>query len=151
VPAGGADGVLAALGDLTGGFVLRAADGRLSFTCSRGGEAARVTAGEPLAAGRRTVGVRFRPGSDPAGTAGSLSLLDGGAEIASVPLDGPWPVSFQHGGTGLRVGYDRGLPVDTGYRPPHRWNGVLHELVIDTAAVPEPDLEAELRTALHSD
>ncbi|MFI0350297.1 arylsulfatase [Actinomadura sp. 9N407] len=151
VPEGGADGVLAALGDLTGGFVLRAAGGRLSFTCSRGGEADRVTADGPLPPGRRTVGVRFRPGSDPAGSGGRLSLLDGGEEIASVPLGGPWPVSFQHGGTGLRVGYDRGLPVDKDYRPPHRWNGVLHELVIDTAAVREPDLEAELRTALHSD
>jgi hypothetical protein len=41
--------------------------------------------------------------------------------------------------------------VDRAYKVPNRWNGVIHEVVIDTAAVPPPDLEDELRAALHSD
>ncbi|WP_436771687.1 arylsulfatase [Yinghuangia sp. YIM S09857] len=148
VPDEGAEGVLCAFGDLTGGFVLRAADGRLSFTCSRAGEVDRVTADAPLAPGRRVVGVRYRPGTE---TPGTLSLLDDGTEIASAPLGGPWPVAFQHGGAGLSVGKDHGLPVDRAYSPPNRWTGTLHKVEIDTAAVPEPDLDTALRTALHSD
>nr|WP_269453229.1 arylsulfatase [Yinghuangia sp. ASG 101] len=151
VPDDGGDGVLAAFGDLNGGFVLRVADGRLSFTCSRAGDIDRVTADQPLAPGRRTVGVRYRPSAAGAGSPGTLSLIDDGKETASAPMGGAWPVSFQHGGTRLSVGYDRGLPVDKDYRPPHPWNGVLHDVVLDAAPVPEPDLESEMRAALHSD
>ncbi|WP_436791466.1 sulfatase-like hydrolase/transferase [Yinghuangia sp. YIM S10712] len=151
VPEGDANGVLAALGDLTGGFVLRVADGRLSFTCSRAGEVDRVTADGPLAPGRHTVGVRFRPGTGGSDDAGTFALLEDGKEIASTALGGPWPVAFQHGGAGLSIGHDRGLPVDRAYRPPHRWNGVLHEVAVHTGTPPEPDLASELRTALHSD
>lgn len=151
VPDGPADGVLAALGDLTGGFVLRVADGRLSFTCSRAGEADRVTADRPLAPGRRTVAVRYRPGDGTPDAPGTFVLLDDGEEIASTPIGGPWPTAFQHGGAGLSIGHDRGLPVDRAYRPPHPWNGVLHSVTVDTGTTPEPDLATELRTALHSD
>ncbi|UGQ12712.1 sulfatase-like hydrolase/transferase [Yinghuangia sp. ASG 101] len=151
VPDDAAHGVLAALGDLTGGFVLRVAEGRLAFTCSRAGETDRVIADRPLAPGRRTVGVRYRPGDGSPDAAGTFVLLDDGAEIASAPVGGPWPTAFQHGGAGLSIGHDRGLPVDRAYRPPHAWNGVLHEVAVDTGTTPEPDLATELRTALHSD
>jgi arylsulfatase len=148
VPEGGAEGVVCSFGDLTGGFVLYAKDGRLAFTCSRAGEVDRVVADAPLAPGRRTVGVCFRPGE---GEHGSLGLIEDGKETAAVPLGGAWPVAFQHGGAGLTLGRDRGLPVDRAYQVPFAWNGDLHEVVIDTAAVPVPDLDTELRTALHSD
>lgn len=145
VPDGGAEGVLCALGDLNGGFVLYAPDGRLTFACSRAGDHDRVAAPDPLPPGRHRVGVRYDP------EARTFALLQNGEQVASTDVGGDFPISFQHGGTGLCVGYDRGLPVERDYRVPARWTGVLHELVVDTAKPPALDLETELRTALHSD
>ncbi|WP_037604468.1 arylsulfatase [Streptacidiphilus rugosus] len=145
VPPGGADGVVCALGDLIGGFVLRVADGRLVFACSRAGDLDRVQAPEPLPPGPATVGVRFDAG------ARTFALLHDGAVVATTSLGGDFPIAFQHGGTGLCVGHDRGLPVEAGYRPPHPFTGTIHRLVVDTDPGPAPDLADEVRTALHSD
>ena len=149
VPEAGAEGVLCSFGDSTGGFALWARDGGLRFTCSRAGDLDRVVATGQLPPGRRKVGVRFRPG--PPEGEGTLSLMEDGVETVAVGLGGPWPLSFQHGGTGLCVGYDRGLPVDAAYTVPNRWTGVLHDLVIEIGAAPVLDLPTELRAALHSD
>ena len=37
------------------------------------------------------------------------------------------PMVFQHGGTVLMLGRDRGLPVCDDYEPPFPWTGTLHE------------------------
>ncbi|QKG22935.1 arylsulfatase [Actinomadura verrucosospora] len=140
---GGADGVVCALGDRIGGFVLHAVGGRLAFACSRAGDLDRVTAAEPLPSGRHRIGVGVR--------GGTITLYLDGRDIASGPLGGEWPVTFQHGGAGLRIGHDAGLPVEDGYRPPARWNGTVHLIEIDTAPVPDPTAQDGLRTALHSD
>ncbi|KAB2381845.1 arylsulfatase [Actinomadura montaniterrae] len=140
---GGADGVVCALGDRIGGFVLRADGGRLAFACSRAGDLDRVTATDPLPEGRHRIGVRVH--------GGTITLLLDGEEIASGALGGEWPVAFQHGGAGLRIGHDAGLPVEDGYRPPARWNGTVHQIEIDTAPVAAPAPQDGLRTALHSD
>ena len=145
IPVDGARGVLCALGNLTGGFVLHAAAGTLTFACSRAGELDRVEAARPLPPGRQTVGVRY------AADEHVFTLLRNGEPIGSAPVSGSFPLVFQHGGAGLCIGYHTGLPVENGYRPPHRWNGVLHELVIDTAKPPAFDLDTEIRTAMHSD
>ncbi|HEU5027184.1 MAG TPA: hypothetical protein VFV01_19860 [Spirillospora sp.] len=107
----------------------------------------------PYGLPRRAV---YRPGGGPVHDE-SLPLLTGGftltadAGIASGALGGGWPVAFQHGGAGLRIGHDAGLPVEDGYRPPARWNGTVHRIEIDTAPVPDPTPQDGLRTALHSD
>jgi arylsulfatase len=145
VPATGANGVPCALGDHTGGFILRAADGRLVFACSRAGDVDRVAAPDPLPPGRTTVGVRYDA------KARTFTLLHDGQPIAQTRLGGDFPVAFQHGGTGLCVGHDRGLPVEEAYRPPHPFTGTVHTLVIDTVHTLAPDLTDEIRTALHSD
>lgn len=145
VPADGADGVLCALGDRTGGFVLYAASGRLTFVCSRAGDVDRVTAPESLPSGRHSLGVHFDAST------GTLTLVQDNRALTVGTLSGPWPSVFQHGGAGLYVGHDRGLPVEDGYVPPARWAGEIHELTIDTAPVPPPDPADELRAALHGD
>ncbi|MFE0173553.1 sulfatase-like hydrolase/transferase [Streptomyces sp. NPDC059002] len=155
---GAAAGVLCALGDLNGGFVLYAHEGRPAFACSRAGDLDRVAADAPLTPGRHRIGVRFDPaqGQQPPGH-GRFTLVVDGADVAAVPLGGAFPYTFQHGGTGLCVGYDRGLAVDPGaYRPPYPWRGTLHDVVIDTTAARESGAarrtaEDEARDALHSD
>lgn len=145
VPDEGATGVLCALGDLNGGFVLHAPDGRLAFACSRAGDLDRVVAPSPLPPGRHVVGVRYDLETR------SFSLLQSGAVVASVELGGEFPIAFQHGGTGLCIGYDRGLPVEDSYRVLARFTGVLHEVVIDLAKPTGVDLESTIHAALHSD
>ncbi|MGP3690915.1 arylsulfatase [Streptomyces sp. IBSNAI002] len=145
VPEAGADGVLCALGDRTGGFVLHSVAGRLTLACSRAGDMDRVTAPEPLPAGRHHVGFRFDA------QAKEFALLQNGHTVAAVPLGGDFPFVFQHGGTGLCIGYDRGLPVEDTYRPPHQWTGTIHEVVIDTVPGPARELSDEIRSALHGD
>ncbi|QHF94687.1 sulfatase [Streptomyces sp. NHF165] len=145
IPQDGAAGVLCALGDRTGGFVLHALAGRLTLACSRAGDLDRVTAPGPLPPGRHRIGFRFDA------RAREFALLQDGRTVAAVPLGGDFPLVFQHGGTGLCVGHDRGLPVDDTYRPPHPWTGVLHEIVLDSVPAPAPELSEEVRTALHGD
>lgn len=145
VPQDGASGVLCALGDLNGGFALYVLAGRLVFVCSRAGETDRVAAPEALAPGRVRPGVRFDA------EAGTFALLQDGETVAEVALGGAFPLTFQHGGTGLCVGHDRGLPVEDTYRPPFPFHGTLHEVTLETEPVPPPDPVDEVRTALHSD
>ena len=63
------------------------------------------------------------------------------------------PFVWQHGGTALRLGSDDGFPVTDDYAPPFAWNGVLHEVVVDTSAdaIPaDPTLAAHAeRVELH--
>ncbi|HEY6788947.1 MAG TPA: hypothetical protein VI365_16700 [Trebonia sp.] len=58
---------------------------------------------------------------------------------------------MQHGGAGLRLGADTGLPVSPRYTVPAPWNGRLVSVRIQTPGPQQPDLRDELRTALHAD
>ena len=61
------------------------------------------------------------------------------------------PLVFQHGGTMLTLGRDRGLPVAADYDPPFAWNGVLHQLVIETGPAIAPSIAEAARALLHSE
>jgi arylsulfatase len=140
VPVGGAEGVLAALGDWNGGYALYAVEGRLAFAFSRGGEILRVVAASPLPAGRHRLGVH--------GGAGCFALSVDDEPTGEVSFEGGLPFALQHGGAALRLGYDSGFPVCDDYAPPARWTGELHELVVESGvAPPVPDV----RAALHAD
>jgi arylsulfatase len=56
---------------------------------------------------------------------------------------------FQHGGTALVLGRDRGLPVSDDYEPPFPWTGTLHEVVVETGPAIEPALAERMRALLH--
>ena len=55
---------------------------------------------------------------------------------------------WQHGGTALSLGRDRGFPVCDDYEVPFAWNGVLHEVVVEVGRAMPPDPGVELRVAL---
>ena len=123
-----AAGVLAAMGDWTGGFALFVRDGRLVFVLNRAGDEARVES-DVVDTGRSPpvvvrVHARLRgPG---------VGLFHDDELVAHAVLPVPAPMVFQHGGTMLMLGRDRGLPVCADYEPPFPWTGVLHEVVIET-------------------
>jgi arylsulfatase A-like enzyme len=139
VPDGGASGVLAALGDWNGGWALYAADERLVFAFSRGGELLRVASLDALSPGRHRVGA--------SGAGSGFTLWCDDVAIGELQFEGGLPFALQHGGTGLCLGYDRGFPVSDDYTPPAPWNGQLYDVVIESGLVPPPDV----RAALHAD
>jgi arylsulfatase len=140
-------GVLCAMGDWTGGFALYVRDGRLVFALNRAGDPATVTSDVPVPPGEHTLACAYSPG----GGAPELTLWCDDGAIGGAELPFALPVVWQHGGTSLQLGEDRGLPVSTDYEVPFRWNGELHEIVVETGAAlarPTPD---EVRAAVHSE
>jgi len=147
VPPEGAEGVLFALGDWNGGFALIAVDGRLVLVFSRAGELLEMVADEPVPSGDQVLGVT----SVPAGTTGSFTLLHGARAVGRLEYDGQLPLAVQHGGAGLRIGHDAGLPVTDRYAPPFPWTGGLRRVVFAMPGAVLANIEQEIRVALHSD
>ena len=142
------NGVLAALGDWNGGYALFAADGRLAFTLARAGELIEVTADRPIPPGPGRLSVSYQPG--PEGT-GTFRLFHDDTAAGELAFDGGFPLALQHGGAGLRLGTDTGLPVSPRYTVPAPWNGTLLGVRIQTPGSWQPDPLDQLRTALHAD
>ena len=61
------------------------------------------------------------------------------------------PLALQHGGAGLRLGYDSGFPSRPATRPPAPFTGVVHASASTRRAPPPPDPADEVRAALHGD
>ena len=136
------------LGDWNGGFALSVADGLLAFSFSRAGELHEAVAEVPAPAGRQTLGVSYVVGTDHGGT---FTVLHGDTPVGSTSFTGMLPFALQHGGAGLRLGFDVGFPVSERYRPPARWKGMLYSLRIETPGAPPVNTADEVRSALHSD
>ncbi|UBU18218.1 arylsulfatase [Nonomuraea gerenzanensis] len=141
------DGVLLAVGDWHGGFALHVAQGRLAFTFARPCDVLEVVADRPVPPGRRLLGVAHTAGAGGC----AFHLLYGDTVVGSLAFDGLLPVVLQHGGAGLRLGYDAGLPVSERYTVPGTWNGGLFSVRVRTPGFGKPDPLAEVRAALHSD
>jgi arylsulfatase len=138
-------GVLCALGDWNGGYALFVDGATLVFTLCRAGDVLEIAGDRPLPAGPASLAVNCEVG--PGG--GAFTLLCGETELGRLEFDGVLPIAIQHGGAGLRLGHDVGLPVSTRYRAPAHWNGTLHALRIETPGAPRPKASDEVRGALH--
>jgi arylsulfatase len=71
--------------------------------------------------------------------------------VGSTSFTGMIPFALQHGGAGLRLGFDVGFPVSERYQPPGRWNGTVHSFRIEAPGPAPVDTAEEIRSALHSD
>ncbi len=147
VPDAGAAGILGAMGDWTGGFALFVRDGRLVFVLNRAGDEGRVESEATVPSGRHELACVYTPGLAGPGVA----LYHDDELIAHAVLPVTAPLVFQHGGTMLLLGRDRGLPVAADYEPPFAWNGVLHQLVIETGPAIAPSIAEAARALLHSE
>jgi arylsulfatase len=145
VPDDGAAGILAAMGDWTGGCALFVRDGRLVFVLNRAGDEARVESEVALPAGRHDLAVVYTPGFEGPG----VGLFHDDELVAHAVLPVRAPMVFQHGGTVLMLGRDRGLPVSGDYEPPFPWTGTLHQVAIETGPAIEPALAERMRALLH--
>ncbi|MFI1212997.1 arylsulfatase [Streptomyces sp. NPDC020802] len=142
------EGVLLALGDWNGGFALFAADGHLTFCLSRAGELLEVSADRPVPPGPQRLGAAYRAAPDGRGT---FTLFHDDTVVGELTFEGPLPLGMQHGGAGLRLGFDTGLPVSPRYAVPAPWNGTLTSVRIQTPGTPKPSPLDEVRSALHAD
>ena len=142
-------GVICAMGDWFGGYALYVAHGVVHFTFARAADALELHSAVHLVAGRRTVAVFYRFGAD--GGPGQMELSVDGERADAIAVEGMLPLALQHGGAGLRLGYDSGFPVSARYQPPATFSGTVHFVRIETpgAAVTTP--AEEIRTALHGD
>jgi arylsulfatase len=141
-------GVLCALGDWNGGFALFVDGGRLVFAFSRAGEVLEVVGDRPVGRGRRSLAAAYALAPDARGT---FTLHDGADEVGRLEFDGMLPVALQHGGAGLRLGHDAGLPVSDRYTPPSPWNATLHSVRVETPGGATADPAEEVRAALHTE
>ncbi len=148
VPDGGAEGVLAALGDWNSGFGLFVVDGRPAFAVTIGSEQTVAHGSHALEPGAHEVVGRLAPAPG-GGTAVSIAVdgdIVGEAESALAT-----PFAWQHGGTAFNIGEDSGFPVCDDYTCPFPWTGELHEVAVESAMGafrPTPQAIAE---ALHAD
>ena len=146
VPDESVSGVLFALGNWTGGLAAYVTNGTLTVAVAAPGDTIRVTAPQRLTPGRHTVGLALRPSPD--GVAVDAVIDD--AIAATGHGAHSLPITWQHGGTALTLGYASGLPVCDGYEPPFPWTGTLHQVRVTAGqqVPPEPD---QIRIALHTD
>ena len=80
-----------------------------------------------------------------------MILLVDGAEVDETAVEGMLPIAVQHGGAGLRLGWDSGFPVSSRYAPPARFAGTVHGVRVDTPGSLRSDPADEVRAALHAD
>ena len=143
------DGVICALGDWFGGYALYVVDGIANFTFARAADTLHLNGAAALEPGRRSVTVTYRFGGD--GEPGQMDLLVDGAHVDSLAVEGMLPLALQHGGAGLRIGFDSGFPVSSRYAPPARFSGEVHSVTIETPGPATVSAADEVRTALHGD
>ena len=130
------DGVVFALGDWFGGYALYLVGGRAHFTFARAADTLELAMPSALAAGRHTLAVMYSVGEGEA--AGRMLLLADGRPVDDIPVEGMLPLAVQHGGAGLRLGWDSGFPVSSRYAPPATFGGTVHTVRFDTPGSARP-------------
>jgi arylsulfatase len=145
----GASGVIFAMGDWFGGYAAYLVEGRVHFTFARAADTLELMMPVAVQAGHHEVTVSYGVAEDAA--AGRMVLLVDGVEADETAVEGMLPLAIQHGGAGLRLGWDSGFPVSSRYAPPAPLQGTVHRVRVDTPGSHRPDPADEVRAALHSD
>jgi len=148
VAEGGAEGVIAALGDWSNGFACYLIGGTPVVAFNLFGAVHRAAGQEPIEAGVHVIGfeyTRMKAGGGP------VALSVDGATVAEVTLPRDLPFRWQIGGAGLLVGRDRGFPVCDDYAPPFALTCALRSVVVEVPALARAarrDARGEMKTVL---
>ena len=134
VPEGGAEGVIVANSDFTGGYSLWVDDqGLLHHTYSLlGVEFYRQVSTEPLPAGDVSVKMLFESDAPKPGSGGKVTLWANGKQIGEGRLDQTVPIAFTSY-AGMDIGRDNGGVVDLNYegKAPYIFSGTVKKVVFD--------------------
>jgi arylsulfatase A-like enzyme len=132
VPAGGAEGVIAAQGGAFGGWSLYAADGKPAYCYNLFGlQRFKVYGEEPLAEGEHQVRVEFAYDGGGLGKGGTAALYVDGNKVGEGRVDGTVPMVFSADET-LDIGADSGTPVSDDLAPTElEFNGRVRWVELD--------------------
>jgi arylsulfatase len=145
VPSGGANGVVAALGDWNNGWACYGVGGRIAVCLNLFGAPVRAQATDLLPSGRRRVEVLYRRVST---GGGPLVVCVDGTVVARARVPSDLPFRWQIGAAGLLIGRDRGLPVCDDYEPPAPFDGKIERVVLEALAVVPKEARAEIEALL---
>ena len=147
VPEGGAEGVIVANSDFTGGYSLWVdQEGRLRHTYSLlGVEFYKQTSSEKLPTGDVAVKMLFEADVPVPGSGGKVTLWANDKQIGEGRLDKTVPVAFTSY-AGMDIGRDNGGVVDLDYedKAPYTFTGTVKKVVFDL----KPS-HHEVKSALH--
>jgi arylsulfatase len=148
IPKGGADGVLAAVGGVAGGFTLYIKDGRPVYEYNYATlQRTKITGTETLAPGQNVVRMEFLYDGGGLGKGATVSLFVNDKKVGQGRMDATiWTGKYSADET-FDIGADTGSPVSADYASPNRFTGTIKKVVIDTqpAKLSEADQE-KLRT-----
>ena len=146
VPAGGAEGVIVANSDFTGGYALWVDEkGLLHHTYSLlGVEFYRQVSTEPIPTGDVHVKMLFEIDAPKPGSGGAVTLWANDKQIGAGRLDKTVPIAFTSY-AGMDIGRDNGGVVDLNYeeKAPYAFTGTVKKVVFDLQPV-HPDAERDL-------
>jgi arylsulfatase A-like enzyme len=146
VPEGGAEGVLLALGNLTGGFTFFVQHGRLAYVHNFVGKTwTRIDSAAPIAPGPRMLAFRFTRTDANRGIA---ALLIDGEEVGVGEIARFTPVRWNLTGAGLTCGADPGLAVCDDYEAPFAYAGTLRRVVVEVTGDQKSDPKASADIAV---
>jgi arylsulfatase len=132
VPAGGAEGVIAAQGGAFGGWSIYAKEGKPAYCYNLFGlQQFKVYGDEPLAEGERQVRVEFAYDGGGLGKGGVATLYVDGKQVGEGRVDGTVPMAFSADET-LDIGSDSGTPVSDDLAPDElEFNGRVRWVELD--------------------
>ncbi len=132
VPEGGANGVLAAIGGVEGGFVLYIKDGRPAYEYNHVTQYRyKVTASAALAPGPNVVRMDFLNDGGGFGKGGTVSLFVNDNKVGEGRVETTNWARFSAGET-FDIGEDAGSPVSDDYASPNRFTGTIKKVEIAT-------------------
>jgi arylsulfatase len=152
IPAGGAEGVLLCQGTSAGGWTMYLLDGVLHFAHNYvRRELYRVSAVDPVPAGRHELRFEFEPTGKPdfmagRGAPGRAQLYLDARLVGQAEFPVTTPIGLNPGG--LTCGANPGAPVVPDYRSPFRFTGTLHTVTVDLSGDLISDTEGEMRMAM---
>ena len=154
VPEGGAEGVIVANSDFTGGYSLWVDEqGLLHHTYSLlGVEVYRQVSTEPIPTGDVTVKMLFESDEPKPGSGGRVTLWANDMQIGAGRLDQTVPIAFTSY-AGMDVGRDNGGVVDLNYeeKAPYAFTGTVKKVVFDLKPTHhEAETSLHEHTALHA-
>jgi arylsulfatase A-like enzyme len=127
IPAGGAEGVLLALGGRFGGFSFYVQKNRLSYVYNWVGlERYTVTSTEPIPTGPAKLRLEFTS----AGSTSTATLFVNGKQVGEGKIARLVPITFGLS-EGLTVGRDPSTPVTESYQSPFEFTGRIKKVVME--------------------
>ena len=153
IPKGGAEGVIAAMGSGSGGYVFFIQDKKLHYAYNYVGSKEFVISSDAeVPEGRVEVRFEFEPKGKPdvkkgKGASGNTQLYINGELVKEGKLPVTIPLAFGLGG-GFVVGRGAGFPITSRFKNPFEFTGTIHGVVIDVSGDLIVDKESEMRAVM---